>query len=104
MVQAVPSVYDAFAYVFGGEALIGTEQPHATEGQMVLLHNDGEEVVLASPAAAVRPLELLLIAGVPLREPVARYGPFVMNTKEEIVQAVEGYQAGRLGTIAPDIS
>jgi hypothetical protein len=42
---------------------------------------------------------LLLIAGRPLREPIAQYGPFVMNSREELMQAVEDYQAGRLGTI-----
>jgi redox-sensitive bicupin YhaK (pirin superfamily) len=45
------------------------------------------------------PLELLLIAGTPLNETVARYGPFVMNTNEEIKQAIEDYQNGKLGTI-----
>jgi hypothetical protein len=42
---------------------------------------------------------LLLIAGLPLKEPIAQYGPFVMNSREELMQAVEDYQAGRLGTI-----
>lgn len=44
--------------------------------------------------------QALLPTGVPLREPVVRYGPFVMNTEKEIVQAIEDYQAGRLGEIA----
>jgi quercetin 2,3-dioxygenase len=44
---------------------------------------------------------VLLIAGMPLREPVARYGPFVMNTKEEIIKAFEDYREGRMGEIAP---
>ena len=45
-------------------------------------------------------LEVLVIAGMPLREPVARYGPFVMNTKQEIAQAIEDYQSGKMGQIA----
>jgi Pirin C-terminal cupin domain len=49
------------------------------------------------PADARSRLDALLIAGLPLREPVVRYGPFVMNTKEEIVQAVEDFRGGRLG-------
>ena len=53
------------------------------------------------PESASEPLEVLLIAGVPLREPVARYGPFVMNTKEEIIKAFEDYREGRMGEIAP---
>ena len=45
------------------------------------------------------PLELLLIGGIPLREPIARYGPFVMNTQQEIYQAIEDYRGGKLGRI-----
>ena len=50
-------------------------------------------------AAGDEPLELLLIGGVPLKEPVVRYGPFVMNTEDEIRQAVVDYQGGRMGAI-----
>jgi redox-sensitive bicupin YhaK (pirin superfamily) len=58
-------------------------------------------VSIAAPATARAPLEVLLIGGMPLREPVARYGPFVMNTKEEIIRAFEDYREGRMGEIAP---
>jgi len=44
-------------------------------------------------------LEVLLLGGLPIREPIAHYGPFVMNTRQELVTAVEDYQAGRMGTI-----
>jgi redox-sensitive bicupin YhaK (pirin superfamily) len=64
---------------------------------MVLLATEGDDVRVASPADATTPLEVLLIAGLPLGEPIARYGPFVMNTRAEILQAIEDYQAGRLG-------
>jgi quercetin 2,3-dioxygenase len=60
---------------------------------------DGDEVFVSNAADATEPLEFLLIGGVPLNEPVARYGPFVMNTREEIYQAVEDYQSGRMGSI-----
>ena len=53
-----------------------------------------------APADAERPLDVLVIAGVPLREPVAHYGPFVMNTRDEIVEAFDDYQSGRMGQIA----
>jgi redox-sensitive bicupin YhaK (pirin superfamily) len=49
--------------------------------------------------AAEQPSEVLLLGGEPLNEPIARYGPFVMNTREEIIQAFEDYEAGRLGSI-----
>ena len=47
-------------------------------------------------------MEVLLLGGEPIREPMVHYGPFVMNTREELVQALEDYQAGRLGVIPPD--
>jgi redox-sensitive bicupin YhaK (pirin superfamily) len=49
-------------------------------------------------------MEVLLLGGLPIREQVAWYGPFVMNTKAEIVQAIEDYQAGRMGQIPPELS
>ena len=101
VVQPVPAEYNAFAYVFSGEGRLGREAKAATEHQMVMFAGDGEAVTLAVPESASGPLEVLLIAGAPLREPVARYGPFVMNTKEEIIKAFEDYREGRMGEIAP---
>ncbi|HEY2524149.1 MAG TPA: pirin family protein [Candidatus Binataceae bacterium] len=101
VVQPVPAEYNAFAYVFGGEGRLGHDERTATEHQMVTFAGDGDAISIAAPESAGAPLEVLLIAGVPLREPVARYGPFVMNTKEEIVKAFEDYREGRMGEIAP---
>jgi quercetin 2,3-dioxygenase len=97
--QSVPQGYNAFAYIVDGEGLFGAEGERAARGQMVLFASDGDDVTIANPADAGAPLELLLIAGVPLNEPVARYGPFVMNTEEEIYQAVEDFRSGRMGAI-----
>jgi redox-sensitive bicupin YhaK (pirin superfamily) len=94
--QPVPATYAVFAYIFGGQGLVGREERPVVEGQMAMLTGDAEEVALASPAQASAPLDVLLIGGVPLREPVARYGPFVMNTRAEIIQAMDDYRAGRL--------
>ncbi len=58
---------------------------------------DGESIELFNASEA--PTELLVLSGEPLGEPVSRYGPFVMNTEEEIRQAIRDYQAGRLGQI-----
>jgi len=63
----------------------------------VVFESEGAQVEFA--AAAEMPLEFLLIGGAPLHESVARYGPFVMNTKEEIAQAIRDYQSGRFGEI-----
>lgn len=97
--QRVPSAYNAFAYIVEGEGLFGSEGERAGDGQMVLFAQDGDEVTIENPADAQTALEVLLIAGVPLNRPVARYGPFVMNTEREIRQAIEDYQEGRMGTI-----
>jgi quercetin 2,3-dioxygenase len=97
--QQVPSDYNTFAYVIDGEGSFGAESEKATDGQMVLFASDGDEVRIENSADAKATLEVLLIAGVPLNEPVVRYGPFVMNTREEIHQAIEDYQLGKMGTI-----
>lgn len=99
IIQPVPKEYNAFVYVLEGSGLFGTEPAPGDDGQMVLFSQDGEDVVLSNPADAQHPLDLLLIAGVPLNEPVVRYGPFVMNTEAEIVQAINDYQAGKMGQI-----
>ena len=101
VVQALPPDQRAFAYVFHGAAFAGRDSTPVARGQMALFASDGAAVTLRADAASVeRSLEVLLIAGVPLGEPIARYGPFVMNTKEEIAQAVRDYQGGRMGHIA----
>src|SRR5258708_3010919 len=97
--QQVPGAYNAFAYVVEGEGLFGAEGERAGDGQMVLFAQDGDEVRIENPPDAKATLEVLLIAGVPLKEPVSRYGPFVMNTEGEIRQAIEDYRLGRMGGI-----
>src|SRR6185369_10955928 len=100
--QSVPSGFNAFGYVVDGAGLFGAERERAGDGQMVLFAEDGDEVRIENPADAQETLDVLLIGGLPLREPIARYGPFVMNTRAEIYEAIEDYQAGRMGTIVAD--
>ncbi len=97
--QRVPGEYNAFAYIVEGEGLFGEEGERASDGQMIMFAQDGDSVRIKNAADAKTPLEVLLIAGVPLNEAVARYGPFVMNTEGEIHQAIEDYRQGRMGAI-----
>jgi len=99
--QEVPHDYNAFAYVVDGAGLFGAESERGADGQMVMFAPDGDEVRIENPIDADAALEVLLIAGVPLNEPIARYGPFVMNTEAEIDQAFEDYRRGAMGAISP---
>ena len=97
--QRVPHDYNAFAYIIDGSGLFGAEGERGADGQMVMFAPDGDEVRIENPEDAKATLEVLVIAGAPLNEPIARYGPFVMNTKAEIHQAFEDYRRGRMGVI-----
>ena len=99
LVQAVPRDYNAFAYVIDGNGLFGNYGQHAKQAQTVLFAKDGDEVSITADRDAKLPLDVLLIAGIPLNEPVARYGPFVMNTQQEIYNAIDDYRNGRMGSI-----
>jgi redox-sensitive bicupin YhaK (pirin superfamily) len=88
--SALPEEHNAFVYAYEGEAFVGTERkalPHRAAG----LLSAGEGVRIE---AGVEGARVLLLAGKPLREPVVQYGPFVMNTREEIEQAIRDYQVG----------
>ena len=98
--QQVPSAFNAFVYVVDGEGVFGAEREHAADGQMVMFAQDGDEVRIENPEDSRTTLDVLLIAGSPLNEPVVRYGPFVMNTRDEIYQAIEDYRLGRMGAIS----
>jgi len=99
LLQPVPSGHNAFAYLIAGEGRFGEPAQPAAAQQMVIFGGDTGAVRLSAPADARGPLELLLLTGVPLNEPVARYGPFVMNTEQEIHEAIRDYQNGRMGEI-----
>ncbi len=91
--QALPAAHNAFVYVYrGGLKIGGLEVPVQ---RMAILRNEGDGVLLHAPGSNTEPTRALLIAGRPLNEPIAQYGPFVMNTNEEIFQAVEDFRAGR---------
>ncbi len=98
VVQPVPEDFNALAYVIRGELRAGDEDRVVREGQMVRF-GGGDSARLAVDEKTTEPADLLLLAGQPLNEPVERYGPFVMNTRQEIVQAIRDYNEGRLGKI-----
>ena len=97
-----PRDFNALVYVLSGRGYAGTEQRPLDGGQLAVF---GEGDALTIRAADAQPLaskggwEVLILGGFPIREQVARYGPFVMNTREEIAQAVKDFNAGRMGTI-----
>jgi redox-sensitive bicupin YhaK (pirin superfamily) len=83
---------------------VGTaeKQRIAKTGQIVVFDNVGEGVAITASSTTTpneSALDVLLIGGIPLNEQVARYGPFVMNTKEEILQAIEDYRNDKMGKI-----
>lgn len=98
-VQEIPSDYNAFVYVARGKGLFGEEKKIAKKEQAVFFERDGSEIIVFSPDDSEDPLEILLFGGPPIGDPIVRYGPFVMNTEEEIQQAMNDYRNGKMGTI-----
>jgi redox-sensitive bicupin YhaK (pirin superfamily) len=95
-----PSEFNALVYVLAGDGTVGPEQRPVTSGQLAVFGEGDRITVRAAPQQAPTPdLEVLILGGQPIREPVAWQGPFVMNTRAELAQAFEDYQAGRMGTI-----
>jgi hypothetical protein len=96
--------YNALTYVLAGSGTVGIDQRPIAEGQMAV-HEDGDFLALSSNASQdsrTHAFEVLILGGEPIGEPVATYGPFVMNTRAELQQAFEDYEAGRLGQIPAD--
>ncbi|GGS12788.1 pirin family protein [Actinokineospora fastidiosa] len=89
-----PKEFNALVYVLSGSGVVGQEDRPLEEGHLAVL-GPGDALTLRGRSA----WEVLVLGGRPINEPVARYGPFVMNTRQEIIQAFEDYQAGRLGQI-----
>src|SRR5574340_1197606 len=89
---SLPAAHNAFAYVYRGEVMIGGTE--VGEGRVAILANSpqADGVVLISSG----PARVILISGKPLGEPIIQHGPFVMNTKEEILQAIKDFQNRRL--------
>jgi quercetin 2,3-dioxygenase len=93
--------YNALLYVLSGQGAVGAEGRPITTGQLAVFGSGQALTVRASQTQESRSptLEVLLLGGRPIREPVAWMGPFVMNSRDEVVQAFADYQSGRLGSI-----
>src|ERR1700744_1024115 len=88
--------FNSLAYVLAGSGTVGAEKRPVKTGQLAVF-GAGDAITFA--AQTELDMDVLLLGGEPIREPVATYGPFVMNTRAELQQAFEDFQAGRLGTI-----
>jgi redox-sensitive bicupin YhaK (pirin superfamily) len=93
--------FNALVYALSGDGSVGAERRPFTSGQLAV-YGAGDTITVAAATRQdprVNGLDVYILGGRPIREPVAAYGPFVMNTKAELIQAFEDYQAGRLGNI-----
>ncbi|MCB9411662.1 MAG: pirin family protein [Actinobacteria bacterium] len=96
--------YNSMVYVLSGSGTAGAEGRPIREGQLAVF-GEGDHLVLSADAtqdSRAPKLDVLLLGGQPIREPIFHYGPFVMNTRDEVVQAVTDFQAGRMGIIPPE--
>jgi len=96
-----PAEFSAMAYVLSGHGHAGNEQRPVSAHELVVF---GPGAAITLSAAAQQPadspeLEVLLLGGLPIREPIVHYGPFLMNTRQEIIDALDDYEHGRMGTI-----
>jgi quercetin 2,3-dioxygenase len=92
--QPLPVEHNAFVYVYRGEALVGARSVPAQRMAILATTPDRDGVTLT---AGDQPTRLLLIAGQPLHEPIVQHGPFVMNSQQQIFDAVADFRAGRMG-------
>jgi redox-sensitive bicupin YhaK (pirin superfamily) len=96
--------FNALVYVLSGTGTVGQEKRPIRSGQLAVFGPGSSITVAADPTQESRlsGLDVVILGGEPIRQPIAWHGPFVMNTQRELLQAFEDFQAGRLGTVPPD--
>ncbi|MCA0330534.1 MAG: pirin family protein [Actinobacteria bacterium] len=96
--------FNALVYVLSGTGTVGEEKRPVRTGQLAVLGAGGSLTIAAdaSQESRLSGLDVVILGGEPIRQPIAWHGPFVMNTQRELIQAFEDFQAGRLGTVPPD--
>jgi quercetin 2,3-dioxygenase len=96
--------FNALAYVLSGRGSVGPVGHPIQQGHLAVFGPGDRISVAAEPTQESRrpTLEVLVLGGKPIREPVFQYGPFVMNSKSELTQAMDDFQAGKFGTIPPN--
>jgi hypothetical protein len=96
--------YNALVYVLSGRGSVGPIAHPMQQGQLAVLGPGDRITVSAAPSqeSRVPALEVLILGGKPIREPVVHYGPFVMNTKAELIEALDDFQAGKFGSVPPN--
>jgi redox-sensitive bicupin YhaK (pirin superfamily) len=97
--------FNALVYVLSGSGSVGPVGHPIHQGQLVVL-GPGDRITVAADttqkSSSTPEIDVLLLGGQPIREPVFHYGPFVMNSRAELIQALEDYQAGKFGNIPPN--
>ncbi|MGE0559930.1 MAG: pirin family protein [Burkholderiales bacterium] len=93
--HGLPAGHNAFLYAYEGDVSVG-DPPRALPARSAGILSDGDQVTVTAGDEGAR---FILLAGKPLHEPVEQYGPFVMNTREEIEQALDDYRSGRLTAV-----
>ncbi|MEM8925666.1 MAG: pirin family protein [Actinomycetota bacterium] len=98
----VPAIdgHNAAVYAFSGRGELGPERSALGTNELAVFQPTGGDLLLAVPDDATDALDCLVLTGEPIGEPIARYGPFVMNTEEEIAEAIDDFNAGRMGSIS----
>jgi hypothetical protein len=97
-----PEAYNGLVYALNGQGTVGPDQRPIHGGQLAVFGSSGQALAISADKVQESrspELDVLVLGGRPIREPVATYGPFVMNTREELAQAFEDFQAGRLGRV-----